>query len=206
MRKHFWLIFVLAVASVMAGCATVTRTVDTTPVDLDEDGEAETTRESVSVRYVGSLPPRPSVILSASDDTPSKALELAGRSIDAGMVTNVITNEHGVSVSATPVPVYGSRYYGSPGTYAPNGGVHSGVDVVRMPDGTYQRVGGGSSLPQLQTTRVVSIPATPVRVTTSSSSGEVKCPEKGKPAYGTPEFDACVEPALKAALELSHGH
>ncbi len=204
MRKRFWQIFVLAVACALSGCATVTRTVDTTPVDLDEDGEAETTRESVSVRYVGSLPPRPSVILDASDDTPSKALELAGRSIDAGMATNVSTNEHGVSVSAAPVPVYGGGYYGAPGTYAPNGGAYAGVDVVRMPDGSYQQV-GGSSLPQLQTTTVVSVPAQ-TYVAPRTSSGEVKCPEKGKPVYGTPEFDACVEPALKAALELSHGH
>jgi hypothetical protein len=205
MRRSFWLICVLAVASALTGCATVTRTVDTTPVDLDEDGEAESTRESVTVRYTGSIPPRPSVIIDTTDPLPGEALELAGRAIDGGRMTSVSTNEHGVSVSAAPQqPYYTGSYYGAPGTYAPGGGVNAGVDVVRMPDGTYQRVGGGSSLPQLQTTTVVSIPATPVRITTSPSGGEVKCPTTGKPAYGTPEFDACVEPVLKLVVEMAH--
>ncbi len=200
MRNSFWILSLLLVAIAAGGCATVTRTVDTTPVDLDKDGEAESTRESVSVRYVGGIPPRPSVIIDTTDPAPSEALELAGRAIDSGMSTSVTTSDDGVSLQAS---VSYPAYVGAPGTYSSSGGVYAASDVVPTYGGGYQVVGGGT-LPPLQTTVVQSIPAQvpPNR----SSSGEVKCPEKGVPEFGTPEYDACVGTTLKVVSEMAHEH
>jgi len=195
--RCFWIPIILTL--VVSGCATVTRTVDTTPVDLDDDGEAETTRESVTVQYRGSLPPRPVDIMDATDETDSEALELAGEAIDRGMATSVTVTDGSVSVQA------GQGYYGtysSAPVISPSGEVYAAPDVVSTPYG-YQATGGGS-LPQLQTTTVVHVPSTEA---STRPGGEVTCPGEGEPEPkpGTPEHDACMEQALRAMGKRVYG-
>ncbi len=189
--KYFW---ILMLAS-LAGCATVTRTMETTPVDLDGDGKMETTRTSESVSYTGAIPPRPETLFDASDPTKGQALDVAEHAIDEGMATSVsVSGEGDVSLSASPAYTYGT---GSGVVYGPSGQMQAGPDVVSSPSGYgYVQVGGQGSSSLAQPV-VVSVPRqAPVLV----PGQKVECPDKGQPdpLPGTPEFDACTQMALEA--------
>ena len=137
----------ITVVALLAGCASATRTVTTSFIDADGDGEREVETVQVTMEYKGAVPVSPGHLVDATDQTDEMALGVASQAIDRGVPVSV--NTGGTTVSA------GAQGYGT-GAYSYGTGAYAAGTTVNGSSGYYVAgTGGGSSLPVLGATGFV---------------------------------------------------
>lgn len=178
----------LGVAFCSSSCATATKTVETSYVDADGDGNAESTTQTVQVRYQGALPPSPSHLIDQTDQTDEQALAVAGQAVQNGTPVSVGTStgadvNAGVVWGAQGFPVWGTGAYqanttvGGQGAYtvAPTGA--GGLPVLGQ-TGTTTPTGGQTSSSQTYTPGAVQCPEDPSAARTVEQ--ELECARQSR--------------------------